>query len=237
MKFVILTRFAVRFEEGNPRRRYEEQQSWIEYRLRLLRKYTVPSVRVQDVDLEWWFLISKDFPGITKAHQEELEQYGRILWMEEPWSDEMPEVGEKLVGTYAHVPTISMRLDSDDMIRDDYLKRARAVAGKGEHWISFDHGYIGDGFRAFKRVYLGNPFTLLVEPAGQFKSAFMYGHTSVAKKSYRAEVSIRVVSDVYGWLQFDHGGNIKNNMNNFKKFRPKDMEIVPFDSIEGFYVI
>jgi len=205
MKQVLFTRFAMRFEEGNPRRRFENRE-WVDYRLALLLRYCLPSVRVQKTEFDWWFLVHPKFPGFDSLHAEELSRYGKILWIEDAWREDQTGVGDLLKDEYKDQWVCSTRLDSDDILRNDHLLLVKEQATEEEAWISFPRGYMMKNGLVARRVYDVNPFISHVEYADPFRSVFRINHMDVNKQKNWKTI------DVPGWVQVDHGENLKNRV-------------------------
>jgi len=227
MKHLIITRFALRFDENNPRRRYEKP-GWIDYRMNLLQKYCVPSVLAQTCqNFDWWFLINRSFPGLTKGHIDLLSSFGRILEVNTPWSEAQPEIGPLLADIYKNKWVCSTRLDSDDMLSNTFVERLQQKIFEREQWFSFEYGYIiKDGYAALRK-YNVNPFLSYVEYAAPLKTVFHVAH-NVAD---RTKIPFNLVPEI-GWAQVDHGDNIKNHA--FEKVRNFSVIKVPIAELREF---
>ena len=142
MKHILLTKFAVKFAADNPRTRFEANDSWIDERMNLFQKYCLPSVKAQTFkDFDWWIIASPNFRNFDKV-QNELEKYGKILWTDAPWRDGLSEVGPLLETYYKDVGWIcTTRLDSDDIISNDFMLNIHEGATEKEAWLSFYLGY------------------------------------------------------------------------------------------------
>ena len=212
MKYVILTRYAVRFPENNPRRRYETRKDWLDYRLKLFQKYTLPSVQAQTYkDFDWWLIIDPTFPGITE-YKEQLSRFANILEIEETFTEKQVAVGEALKDRYRDEWVCSTRLDSDDIISNDFIEQVVNNAQLCESYILFPKGYMMKEDKVCPRTYHVNPFVSYVERADPFKSVFRTCHTKFTKYCARNNVPIVTISTP-SWIQVDHGDNIKNNAN------------------------
>ena len=218
MKHVLITRFAIRFAEGSPRRRYERRNGWVDSRMKLFEKYTLPSVQAQTFkDFDWWIVIDPKFPGLTIQHLDRLSKAANLLWISAPWQDNQVEIGEALRDTYKDEWVCSTRLDSDDVISNDFMENVARMAEEKESWISLLNGYIMKDDRVMLRKYLVNPFVSYVEYAAPFKSVFHCCHTQVNKQR---GVPL-VVDEIPSWVQINHSDNIKNcggkKMKNFNE--------------------
>ena len=210
IKSIIVTRFAMRFSEDSPRRKYEMKPGWVDYRMDLFHKYCLPSVKAQTYkEFDWWFLVHPQFPGFENNHKEILEKYGKILWIEAPWKEEQGEVGESLSKMYNKMWVCSTKLDSDDIIRNNYIELTRSVISKQEAWVTFSLGFMMKNNYAVEHRFTENPFVSHVEYADPMRSIFRVSHIySESDSKARGIPFIRI--DVPGWIQVDHGDNIKN---------------------------
>lgn len=205
MKHVLITRYAMRFAEDNPRRRYEERQGWLEYRLKLFHKYTLPSVKAQTFrDFDWWLLVDPTFPGL-REYTRYLRPFAKICWIKADWKEDQVEVGELLKDHYEDEWVCSTRLDSDDIISNNFMRNLHDMAEEKESWISFPNGYMMKKDNVVNRTYLVNPFVSHVEYADPFKSVFRICHTKVNKQE-----TPLLTNPERSWVQVDHSDNIKN---------------------------
>ncbi len=208
MKHALITRFALRFPENSVRRSWE-REGWLDYRLELLRKYTLPSVQAQTfTDFDWWFLIDPTFPGFELEHFNELKEYGKLMTMDDPFVEEQPEIGVMLSDRYKDEWVCSTRIDSDDIIRNDFMERVHEEATEKEEWISFRKGYMLKGDEIAPRSFVRNPFVSYVEYAAPFKSVFHIDHMQVHARSTPAP--LKIIEETPGWIQVDHSDNVKN---------------------------
>ena len=228
MKHLLITRFALRFAEDNPRKRFETP-GWIDYRLGLLKKYCVPSIFGQTCqDFDWYILVNRSFPGLTTNHIETLSRFGKVLEVNAPWNECQPEIGELLASKYDKQWICSTRLDSDDMLSTTFIERLKQKVSEKEQWVSFEYGYIiKDGYAALRK-YNVNPFLSYVEYANPLKTVFHRAH-NVADRS---SVPFNLIPEI-GWAQVDHGDNIKNHSRS--KVRNFDAVKVPVSELRSHF--
>lgn len=213
MKHILITKFALRFAEDNPRRRYEKA-GWVDYRMELFKRYCLPSVEAQTFqDFDWYILVNHDFPGLTAEHCNELQRLGQkrgrtwIRGLSAPWNESQPEIGSMLNEHYQGQWVCSTRLDSDDMLQRSFFEVLNwNTQQEKEMWLSFRYGYMVKGDYAAPRTYEVNPFLSYVEFANPFKSVYNVSHIAANRSSTPFKVL-----PVVGWAQVDHGDNIKNH--------------------------
>jgi len=219
VKHVVLTKFAMKFDDSNPRTRYEEKCGWLETRMDLLHKYCIPSMLAQSVPFDWLFLVNPNFKGWSIDHARKLERYGKILYIESHWKEDQTEIGELLSDCYSDDFICTTRVDSDDIISNDFMLNLHcAVNNSG--WYGYPNGYIFKNNMLAKRYYLENPFLSYAEYGPKFKSVFCVSHIHAKP--------ITVINLNESWIQVDHGDNIKNDA--YKKV--KNFDAVKFSSSE-----
>ena len=227
MRHVLITRFAIRWPEGHVRRKWEQRPGWVDYRLELLRKYTVPSVQAQTFkDFDWWFLIDPTFPGFGVDHFLELRKYGNLMLMDDPFEEQQQLfVGPLFSEVYKDEWVCSTRLDSDDIIRNDFMERVHAEASEEESFITFRHGYMLKGDKIAPRQFTRNPFVSYVEYADPFKSVFSVSHMKVHRQKY---APLKIIEQPPGWIQVDHSDNVKNLVSEkLPNFDSQVIDIIP----------
>ncbi len=223
MKHVLLTRFAIRWPEGSPRRRWESRGSWLMYRMYLFKKYCLPSVQAQTFkDFDWWFLVDPTFPNMTTEYMEQLREYGRVLCVDRPIEADHLDEGRLLDSIYRDKWVCSTRLDSDDVIRNDFMERLHAEATEEEAFITFKNGYMLKDGKVAPRQYTRNPFVSYVEFAAPFRSVYATAHKAVHKQ----KAPLKIIEEVPGWVQVDHSDNVKNLVSR----KMKDFEKVAVDA-------
>jgi hypothetical protein len=191
--------------------------------MRLFRKYCLPAVQAQTFkEFDWWLMVDPTFPGLTEAYISDLEKVAKILWIEAPFREDQGEVGSLLSHIYKDEWVCSTRVDSDDILRNDFMEQVHAVATEDEAYIAFRTGYMfKDGYVAPKS-WARNPFVSYVEYANPFRSIFSISHMAVNNQP----VPLKIIETFPGWIQVDHTDNIKNLVN--KKI--KDFDSIKIDA-------
>lgn len=206
MKHALITQFAVRYPEGHVRRKWEQRKGWIDYRIDLFDKYCLPSVQAQTFkEFDWWLLIDHTIPGLENRHIEYLRQHANITWVKEYTEQGTVNEGELLSEVYKNEWVCSTRLDSDDIIRNDFMQILHENVSEEEAWITFKYGYMMRDGEVAPRQYTRNPFVSYVEYASPFRSVYSVGH----KQVHIQDAPLKII-DTPGWIQVDHSDNIKN---------------------------
>jgi len=176
-------------------------------------------------DFDWWIMIDPTFPGIRGEHIIELQRRAKLLWITAPFKEDQVEVGELLQYTYRDQWVCSSRIDSDDIMRNDFMERIHELATEEEAWIGFRHGYMMKEDRIAPREFLCNPFVSHVEYASPFRSVFKLSH----KRVYKDGGLFKKINDVPGWIQVDHFDNVKNLVS--RKIHDFDVKSVPASTV------
>lgn len=193
--------------------------NWLETRFELFNKYCLPSVQAQTFkDFDWVFLVSRDFPKWKSEYTATLEQYGKIVWMTDYFSDAQPGISEALTPLYKGGWLCTTRLDSDDMLANDFMETVHTYATQENKWLSFKNGYfLFDGNKLKDNITNRNQFLSYVEPATDIVK-------SVLSKSHRkAEISAKmnkIKFEVYDirpmHITLCHDNNVGNRMDRSK---------------------
>jgi hypothetical protein len=141
-----------------------------------------------------------------------------------PWVGDFDQwVGRDLAG-----PTLSFRLDSDDLISDDYIESFVSTAHESlpllestdsqqkPLYVVAPFGYISDTRSVQQVVYTASPFLACLTPQPQsIGLAYAFNHHEVAFKP-------NVWCEKARWMQIVHG---KNADNKFRKIDPNFAQI------------
>ncbi len=201
-----------------------ERHAWLEGRLALLERFTVPSVRNLSPAPDLWgvYLHPDDPPDHLARLRRVLDSAGvPVLLLPHAGQWEAPTLADGLAGLgWAPQPICTLRLDSDDLLASDMIGRLRrALEGRtitGPTALSFPWGAVLDS-RAHAGTprfhgwgYVDNPFLALAEaPADwwQLRTVLMEWHTRLM-----AAVDHRVWLECWHpmWCTVLHGGNLQN---------------------------
>lgn len=211
---VFLTRFNL------PANDVEESifsDSWLVDRVALFDRFTVPSVRAQDVDrLGWLVFLDEASPEWLRERMEALRAEGVLtphyLSAALNWPDLRRWIRAEVerVGGTGHV--LTSNLDNDDGIAVDYVSRMRAaVAGETQtpRVVYLTDGLILSGGRTYARRDRRNAFPAVhadtADPA--FVTCWDGWHTDLDARM----PAIRLTG-APAWLQVVHGVNVSNRV-------------------------
>lgn len=218
IRHILLTRFALLHPQSS--------EEWLEHRIELFEKYTLPSVEKQTCkNFEWYLIANPNFPGIKKFR---IDKYARVLWEDWKWDEDQDNIGKLFRSGWPWIRgreigrpwLISSRLDSDDILAEDFIERIQNTAEEKEEWLSIPRGYMVKGDKAYPRYYEKSPFVSFVEKRHTPKTVLHTPHTKAD--------SVRIIDDKPGWIQLDHGKNIKNSVE-----RAKLVRYINVNQIEG----
>jgi hypothetical protein len=179
---------------------------WRARRRELFELYCLPSVARQTVaDFSWLFLVSE---GLTpeadvhwfQAHDERL----RIVPVEDPESSGSAEARNAVSGSVSGDDwVITTRLDSDDILHPDHLRRVRVAHGGKRQVVEFINGFYYDVRRdSLRRVREPqNAFVSVLEPANDLRTALGWGHHEIG-----LENEILYLEEP-GWIALVHDHN------------------------------
>jgi hypothetical protein len=190
---VLLTRFSLPHQVWKTRTT-EEYDAWLEIRLELMERFTVPSVRNLFVKPDLWLIFVGQHKPEILARVKKIAQQSRakvVLVAYEGLT--LPEsIAGALSGEFElPIRLCTVRLDSDDVIASSYFAAINAVLGEvnidNDFAISFPGGSVYDA-TTDKFSYLSYPDNAflahveLVHDWTTLKSVFREMHTILLKE-------------------------------------------------------
>jgi hypothetical protein len=200
---LLETRFSIRMGEAAP------SLAWLEQRLELLRRLTLPSVAAQTARRFTWLVFcdeSTDAGVLGELRAEERRTEGMKVTLTGAGRSRH-SIATSMVRPDTEV-LITTRLDSDDLICDRYLEATQVYvepfhrSENADLLLSFPHGYWLDvDDRRLYRAWLpNNPFHSLFERPrlGPVKTVMREGHANLHRryKDYRLQIQ---AEDGTGW--------------------------------------
>jgi hypothetical protein len=210
LRHFLITRFALPFPKDNPRyEAYSNNPGWFHRRCSLFEKHTLPSVKAQTFkDFTWILLANPEFPEISVS---KLESYGiEVAWEDWEWDENRSQLASLLKNKVGDDWVISSRVDSDDILHNRFMEHTHFGAKREREWLAFPNGYVMDRDAAYLYRYINSPFVSLVEPTEEAKFVYHVSHIRARP---------RILSEVPGWIQVDHGGNVKNSVRRITRKR------------------
>jgi Putative rhamnosyl transferase len=179
---------------------------WQARRRELFERYCLPSVARQTVrDFTWLFFVYPDVMSQVdlewfRAQDERLD----VVSVEDPSSSGVPEACEVVTRLAAGDDwVITTRLDSDDVLHPDHLRRVR-IGNNGERRaVEFEQGFYYDVLRDEMRHVreAQNAFVSLLEPVDEARTVWGWPHHKIGEDN---EI---VYLDGPGWIALVHDQN------------------------------
>lgn len=226
----LLTRFNLCLWNKDKKGAEINREAWLEERLELFERYTLPSVQNQSCrDFEWVMLVDRETPEAFKnrilQYKEQCPQMHLVAVRSEAgWKfaqifAEYVTQRLRAVETAADDLCLTTYLDNDDCLHRDYVKRVQEVASTVENntFIAMDYGlqYFTDLKMTTRILYPNNHFISLVEsvPAqGMVRTCYGYGsHFYLEEKGLARVCHIRE-KDKPMWIEVIHNRNVDNDV-------------------------
>jgi hypothetical protein len=179
---------------------------WQVRRRELFERYCLPSVARQTAsDFTWLFFVYPDAMSEEdldwfRAQDERLQ----VVSVEDPESTGVPEACEAVTRLAADDDwIITTRLDSDDVLHPDHLRKVRVGYGGERKVVEFAEGFYYDVLRDEIRHVreTQNAFVSLLEPADGARTAWGWPHHEIGEEN---EI---VYLDEPGWVALVHDHN------------------------------
>jgi hypothetical protein len=179
---------------------------WQARRRELFERYCLPSVARQTApDFTWLFFV---YPGAMseadidwfRARDERLH----VVSVDDPDSSGVPEACEAVTRLAAGEEwIITTRLDSDDVLHRDHLRKVRVAYDGERRVVEFEQGFYYDVLRDEIRYVreTQNAFVSLLEPVEGARTAWGWEHHKIGEEN---EI---VYLDEPGWLALVHDQN------------------------------
>lgn len=230
MHHFLLTRFNLWLWNKDKKGAEIDRERWLEERLELFERFTLPSVLNQSCrDFEWVMLVDKETPESLKRR---IQQYKEQC----PQMHLVPvrrEAGWMFAQVFAEYVTQRLRaleateddlclttyLDNDDCLHRDYVGRVQELAGTMESgtFIALDYGlqYFTELGLATRISYPNNHFISLVERVAEHKSiktCYGYGSHFLLEEKGLAQVCHIREKNLPMWIEVIHDKNVDNDV-------------------------
>jgi hypothetical protein len=206
---VILTRFNL--PSRGPESLIRAQDGWLQRRVELFERYTIPSVVAQTTAGVRWvvyfdpqspqWLLDRLAPYVKSG------VYTPLFREEAAWRDVGDDV-RQVTGARASM-LITTNLDNDDALAVNFVERIQALIVPGQSRALFlERGLIASGGRAYIRRHEGNAFCSVAEPwSAQPATTWRDWHMMLG--SHMPVISL---GGEPAWLQLIHGENVSNRV-------------------------
>ena len=206
---VLLTRFNL--PSKGPESLIRAQEGWLQRRVELFQRYTIPSVAAQTVSGFHWIVYfdPESPPWLLErlAPQAEAGAFTPVFREEATWR-EVGADARQLTGARGEL-LITTNLDNDDALATDFLERIQQLAKPGETRAVFlERGLITSGERTYLRRDLDNAFCSVAEPwSAEPATAWRDWHIML-----RNHMPVCSHAGGPAWLQVVHGENVSNRV-------------------------
>lgn len=224
----VLTRFNVGIyqpSENPALNLHLSPEAWMQHRMRLFVRYTLPSMAGQRCqNFTWLVFVDDATPEHWKEFLESIRHANlRIVYTtcldldfrrKELYAKVLQEVGQ------SNSTCITTRIDNDDAFHYEFIETIQKSyvqhADRVEPWaVLFSYGcaYEVDTNRFLLCRHTANNCPTLIEPVGNPQTVWCYIHGEIPKK-----FPTIYIEDKPYWMMVCHDQNIKNSMSSRNKF-------------------
>jgi hypothetical protein len=206
---LLLTRFNL--PSKGPERLIRAQEGWLQRRVELFLRYTIPSVTAQTVAGVHWivyfdpespsWLLDRLAPHVARG------VYTPIFRAEATWR-EVGRDARQLTGAGGDL-LITTNLDNDDALAHNFVERIQRLARPHETRALFlERGLITAGTRTYLRRDRDNAFCSVAEPWTE-TPATAWRDWHIMLRTY---MPVTRCAGAPAWLQVVHGDNVSNRV-------------------------
>lgn len=206
---LLLTRFNL--PSKGPESLIRAQDGWLQRRVELFQRYTIPSVASQTVTgVHWIVYFDPQSPRWlldTLAPYVDRGVYTPIFREEATWR-EVGRDARQLCGARGEL-LITTNLDNDDALANTFIARLQQLAQPGETRALFlERGLITSGRHTYLRRDRDNAFCSVAEPwTATPATAWRDWHVMLGKY-----MPVTRCAGAPAWLQVVHGENVSNRV-------------------------
>ncbi len=233
IEHLLVTRFSIRIGDATS----PQPRSWVEERLALFERFTVPTLRAQQVaDFTWWLLCDPQTDPDVADRLHALDPRIRLAMIGPEGEHDAVRARADLVATGWRAAglvrpettiLVQTRLDSDDGLHPAFLQDVTDdtplfLASGSADWLRVAAcGYQVDtrSRRVFRRI----------TPRGPFQSYYQHlvpGQPAITMPSHHGIATLTITGMAsyarWSWLQVVHGGNIDNRIASRERVRDVD---------------
>ncbi len=218
---VVLTRFNVRV--GYTKSQSVNDPEWLRQRFGLFENFCFRSMREQRVRFKWIVFFDSDTPHEFLGRIERYSSFSAFtpLFVQGALTDARIATLLKEIVRLDKGYLITTRLDNDDAVAVDFLRRIQRSFRKRElELLNCPLGYqLKDG-KLYLSADMSNPFLSLVERVTNRdrencpKTVFCGAHHLLSSVAPIRQISARPM-----WVQVLHGGNIANQLRGVRRIQ------------------
>ncbi|SDS49694.1 glycosyltransferase [Microlunatus soli] len=204
---VLVTRFNL--PSPGPESLIRAQDGWLQNRIQLFERYTVPAVRAQTFGgrFDWIVYLDPQSPSWLRERLAPLiaEKVFTPVYRDVATWEHVVEDARATTGAAGEM-LITTNLDNDDGLAIDFVQRVQMAARRGERAALYlADGLILSGDRCYLRADRENAFCSVAEPWDGAVSAWRDWHNMLGR-----HMPVRFERGRPGWLQVVHSRNVSN---------------------------
>lgn len=187
------------------------RDNWLRHRTALFDRYTVPSVRAQEMNNLYWIVyLDPGSPDWLLSYMERLRAEGVLapVLRTTVGGDELRGDIRRTTGRSGG-RLLTTNLDNDDGLAVDFSSRLQRAAGMvtGRTALYVPHGLILSENRLFLHKDRHNAFCSVVEDIDDAHTCWMDWHNRLDR-----HMPVYELDGGPGWLQVVHGNNVTNRI-------------------------
>lgn len=182
--------------------------AWLEHRVRLFERFTLPSVQAQTrQDFHWLLLCDRMTSGVWKNRLRAYESENtHLVWTargDKAWRKYLRDL---LAGDETHV--ITTRLDNDDAVSRCFVEDIQTAASPDveREFLNFPLGYLWFRGRITRKEHRSNSFISCCEPIGDLRTVYCRQHVHLARVAPVRQLGVGTPH----WLRVCHDRNWLN---------------------------
>lgn len=214
--YFILTKYNVGIKTGKYAKRQDE---WMENRLELFKKFTLPSVLSQTHPPHMWVLFIDKHTN-PDHHIKLWETIHKLHFIDIVLTDNenIVKAARDKVNTFRRNScVVTTRLDNDDAIRKNFIQRLHYQVKNPPQYsqyhflVNFDWGFVYNPNTGDVRISRqgSNPFISKIEKGSEIQTVWGFKHTEASRQGRLVKVEDQREPM---WVQTVHGKNVSNGM-------------------------
>lgn len=206
---VLLTRFNL--PSAGPESLIRAKDGWLQDRVELFERFTVPSVDAQSAAgrFRWLVFFDRESPRwlIDRLAPHVERGIFTPIYGEQFSNEEVVAYARSVTGGQGDI-LMTTNLDNDDGLAVDFVERLHRLARPGRQTALYlGNGIILDGGRAFLRHDRYNAFVSVAEPWSNAKTVWRDWHNMLHK-----QMAVQTDGGLPAWLQVVHDRNVSNRV-------------------------
>lgn len=197
-RHVLTTRFNVEIGYASSDKGIEDE--WLQDRMRVFDRLTVPSIATQSSPLDAWLVF---FNAKTPRYFRDLimaRDDFTPIWVDGPFLDSHIVSTVHDLGLADRTHLITSRVDNDDALASDFIETVQEqFDGQERLFIEFPRGIEYSNGDYYRKTWRSNPFLSLIEFTGNITTVNCRPHPEVLRHEPTRSVWTRPM-----WLQNSH---------------------------------